>query len=458
MFAAVPDASPILQLKTVHVEELLLPILIQLVAIIAAARIFGALARKAGQTSAVGEIIAGLLLGPSCFKLLAPQWFEMIFAPTMPSVADPLLARVAFDKIFVVLAQIGLIFLLFLIGLEFDFVHLKVEGRATLLISLAGIAIPFAIGAGIAPILYTATVTPNGAPVPYLGFLLFLGVAMSITAIPMLGRIMLELGIQRTRLGAVVIAAAALEDAIGWILLATIAAIVNLGTDQFRWQDTAIMLGSTVGFGLAMIFAVRPLLIRYFRWSLRANGGQLSLNALAVLMVALLLCSIATNLIGIFAIFGAFLLGACLSDQAELREAATAKLRDLITAFFLPIFFTITGLRTDIGSLSGLWWVACVVLLAAVVGKLGGCMLVAKLGGFGWKESWMIGAMMNTRGLMELIVINLGRDLGVVPPGLYSALVLMAIVTTMMTSPIVMLLRRGTELEEPIRLSGFANS
>ena len=152
------------------------------------------------------------------------------------------------------------------------------------------------------------------------------------------------------------------------------------------------------------------------------------------------------------------MLGACLSDQAELREAATAKLRDLITAFFLPIFFTITGLRTDIGSLSGLWWVACVVLLAAVVGKLGGCMLVAKLGGFGWKESWMIGAMMNTRGLMELIVINLGRDLGVVPPGLYSALVLMAIVTTMMTSPIVMLLRRGTELEEPIRLSGFANS
>ena len=189
-----------------------------------------------------------------------------------------------------------------------------------------------------------------------------------------------------------------------------------------------------------------------------ANGGELSLTALAVLFVALFGCAIATGLIGIFAIFGAFLLGAALSDQEELRTAAAARLRDVVTGFFLPIFFTYTGLRTDMGSLGGatLWLVALAVLATAVLGKLGGCGITARLCGFSARESAAVGAMMNTRGLMELIVINVGYNLGVIPQSLFCMLVLMAVLTTMMTTPLLLLLRRGTELEEPMRASGFA--
>jgi Kef-type K+ transport system membrane component KefB len=258
-------------------------------------------------------------------------------------------------------------------------------------------------------------------------------------------------------LGAITITAAAVDDACGWILLASITAVVKSNFDPL---ETLRMIGLTVGFALVMWFVVRPILVRYFAYSLRINHGRFSATALAVLLVSIFLSAVATNLIGIFAVFGAFMLGAVLSDQPELRRAASAKLRDIVTSFFVPVFFTYTGLRTDISSLwGGTMWLLCGVLtVAAVTGKLVGCGLAARVSGFTWKESGIIGTMMNARGLMALIAINLGYELGVVPRSLFCMLVIMALATTMLTTPLLLLLRKGTEIEEPIARSGFLGS
>ena len=456
LFAAqsVFNPEPAWHLAHLDAESLLLPILLQLIVIIATARLFGSLARRIGQPSVVGEIIAGLLLGPSLLGWLVPDAFASVFRPSLPGIQQPL-ADAALAKIFTVISQIGLIFLLFLVGLEFEGSHVRQHGRAAVLISLAGIAVPFALGAGLAPIIHSHLEPhPAGGPVPLLGLTLFLGVALSITAIPVLGRIMMELGITRTRLGAITITAAAVDDAIGWILLATVAAVVKSNFDAI---ETLRMVGLTVAFVLLLLFVARPLLVRYFTASMHRNSGKLSPNALAVLFVSLFLCAVATNLIGIFAVFGAFLFGAALSDQSELREAAKTKLHDVVTGFFVPVFFTYTGLRTDISSLHGatVWLIAVALIAAAVIGKLVGCGLAARASGFRWKEAGIIGSMMNARGLMGLIAINLGYELGVVPRSLFSVLVLMALATTMLTTPMLLWLRKGTEIEEPITKSGF---
>jgi Kef-type K+ transport system membrane component KefB len=438
----------------VDTETLILTILAQLIVIIAAARTFGALARRVGQPAVVGEILAGLLLGPSLLGWVAPDVFNWVFRPSLEGLDQPL-TDALLPKVFTVIAQLGLIFLLFLVGLEFEGGHVRTHGRAAVLISVAGIAVPFALGAVLAQLIHPQLEGhPRVGQVPLLGLTLFLGVALSITAIPVLGRIMMELNITRTRLGAITITAAAVDDAIGWILLASVTAIVK---SNFAPVETLRMAALTVAFALFMTFAARPLLTRYFTASMRRNGGKLSPNALAVLFVTLFLCAAVTNLIGIFAVFGAFILGAVLSDQEELRHAASAKLHDVVTGFFVPVFFTYTGLRTNITSLQGgaIWLVCGSIIIAAVAGKLMGCGLAARASGFTWKEAGIIGAMMNARGLMALIAINLGYELGVVPRSLFSVLVLMALATTALTTPLLLWLRHGTEIDEPIRASGF---
>ena len=447
-------ASAAEALVKLDVEHLLLPVLVQLAVIIAAARAFGAVARRVGQPSVVGEIAAGLLLGPSLFGWLWPEAFAAVFRPPLAGVEQPL-ADAVLPKIFTVIAQFGLIFLMFLVGLEFEFDHVRSHGRSAVLISLAGIAVPFALGAGLAQVIHPhLEAHPKAGAVSLLGLTLFLGVALSITAIPVLGRIMMELNITRTRLGAIAITAAAVDDAIGWILLASITAVVKSNFDPL---ETLRMAGLTAAFALLMWFAVRPVLVRYFAYALRANQGRLSATALAVLLVCVLLAAVATNLIGIFAVFGAFLLGAVLSDQTELQRAAHAKLHDIVTSFFVPVFFTYTGLRTDISALHGgsMWLVCGAVVAAAVAGKLAGCGLAARASGFTWKEAGIIGAMMNARGLMALIAINLGYELGVVPRSLFCMLVIMALATTVLTTPLLLWLRKGTEIEGPIARSGF---
>lgn len=455
LFAAAPNHSLLEGLRRLSIEELLLPVLIQLVIIVLAARVFAQLFRRLGQPSVVGEIAAGLVLGPSLLGWLLPSVSAAIFHPHLSGV-DPELADLLLNRIFSVLSQLGLIFLLFLVGLEFDFSHLRLNGKAAVWISVAGVALPFALGLALVPVLlpHLEPHPESQSPVPVLGFALFLGTALSITAIPILGRMMMELNITRTRIGAITISAAAVDDASGWIMLAAVAGFVRA---QFDPGATLRMIAETVGFALIMIFLVKPLLVRWARYVLRSGKGELSVNALAGLLAMIFACAIATGHIGIFAIFGAFFMGAVLSGEHEFRQAVGRRLRDLVTAFFLPIFFTYTGLRTNVGSLGSVeMWLLCgLVVAAAIIGKFGGCGLAAWASGFSRREATCIGVMMNTRALMELIVINVGYELRVIPPSVFCMLVLMALITTVMTTPILLRVMRGTELESYISNSEF---
>jgi Kef-type K+ transport system membrane component KefB len=437
------------ELPRLPVEEVLLPILVQLAVILVAARLFAVLFRKLGQPSVVGEIVAGLVLGPSVLGRLWPGLSDAVFHPTVPGLTAAFSSWLL-GWVLTTLSQLGLVLVLFLIGLEFDFSHLRWHGKAALAIAIGGIALPFAFGFGVAYLIHPFVAEGIG----FLGFALFFSTALSITAIPVLGRIMMELNITRTRVGTVTIAAAAVDDAAGWILLAAVAAVVR---SEFEPRHILLMIGETIAFAAVMVFGVRPLLRRWVRYALRQNDGDLSVTSLALLLAVTFGCTIATNVIGIFAVFGAFLLGAVLSGEHDFRVAVNRRLRDFVTAFFLPLFFAYTGLRTNLSSLESwqLWLLCGLVVAAAVVGKFGGCGVAAWLTGSSPREAGCIGVMMNTRGLMALIVINLGKDLGVVPDSVFCMLVLMALVTTMMTTPLLLRLMQGTELEPFIMRSGF---
>ena len=442
-------------LHGLHVEAVLLPLLWQVGLIILTARVFALLFRRMGQPSVVGEIAAGLIIGPSVLGKLAPDLFHSIFHPVLEgiplAVSDQL-----FRWILTSFSQFGLILLLFLIGMEFDFKHLKVSGKSAIAVSVTGVVFPFSLG-----LLVAAILGPHvGTGIDPLGFSLFLGTAMSITAIPVLGRIMLELGITRSKIGSLTISAAAVDDALGWILLATVAAMVKsrvTGNGGIDWGQAGLMLLETVLFTAAMVYVVRPLLRKWVARAMQNGQPELSLNHMAILLAILFACSIVTNLIGIFAIFGAFVLGAILSEEHAFREAVSRKFKDFVMAFFLPIFFAYTGSRTDIGTLGTplLWGLCGLVSLAAIVGKFGGCGVAAWLTGSRPREAACIGVMMNTRALMELVVINVGKDLGVIPDSVYCMLVIMALLTTVMTTPILLRTMRGTELEPLIKASGF---
>ncbi len=442
-------------LHRASVENVLLLVLLQLAVIIIAARVFAILFRKMGQPSVVGEIFAGLALGPSLLGRFCPGISQALFHPNIEGV-DSFLADETLRWVFVIFSQIGLILFLFLIGLEFDFSHLRHSGRSAMAISVCGVVLPFGLGLILAPLIlpHLEVHAVTGLPVPATGFALFLGTALSITAMPVLGRILLELGITRTRLATITISAAAIGDATGWILLFSVAAVVR---GEFTLSSVGLMAVETIAFALGMVYVVRPLVLRWARSAMRRGDGEIKINDLAILLILLMAAAVATNLIGIFAIFGAFFFGAILSSDSEFRQAINRRLRDFVTVFFLPIFFAYTGLRTNIGLLdSGLMWLFFGVLLAAaMIGKFGGCALAARWSGFSWRESACIGTMMNARGLMELVVVNLGYEMKVIPGSVFCMLVLMALITTVMTTPALGRLMWGTELEAPILASGL---
>ncbi len=421
-----------------HNENLLLIVIIQLIVIVTAARVFALLLRRFGQPLVCGEIAAGLILGPSVFGGMFSSVFQRVFNPSV-------------GQIFAMLSQIGLILLMFLIGLEFDFGHLMENRRTALSVSLVGILLPFGLGLLLGRWMHGAL----GLSGSWLNFSLFMAAAMSITAIPILGRIMVELNINRTRIGSIAISAAAADDASGWIILALITAIVRSTLDPLK---LGLMVVETVGFAALMIWVVRPLLKKWTAHQMQKHQGRLSLTGLGVLLILIFLAAIATNLIGIFSIFGAFFFGAILFDQHELRRAVQERIQDFVTVFFLPIFFTYTGLRTDIGTMAGgpLWIMCGLVVLTAFAGKFGGCSIAARLNGLPWREASMIGVMMNTRALMELIVINLGYDLGIIPKSVFFMLVVMAVLTTYITTPVLRRLARSSELESHYLVSEFA--
>jgi Kef-type K+ transport system membrane component KefB len=402
-----------------HVESILLIVLIQLSLIIGSARVFGLLFRRLGQPLVCGEIAAGLILGPSVFGKFFPELSAKVFSPSV-------------SPIFSIMSQIGLVLLMFLIGMEFEFGPLKENRRAALSVSLAGILLPFGLGLWLGSYIHGELQLPGN----WLFFSLFMAAAMSITAIPILGRIMIEFQMNRMLIGSLTITAAAIDDAVGWILLALVTAISKSSFDPWVF---ARMVGAVLLFGAVMVLAVRPLVIRWIQNTLKGGNRSLSLNSLAVLLIMVFASAIATNLIGIFSIFGAFLFGAIVYDQTEFVAAVRDRLNDFVTVFFLPIFFTYTGLRTDIGTMTGaeLWLMCGLVLLVAVVGKLGGCTFAARLNGLPWRDAAAIGVMMNTRALMELIVINIGYELGIIPRSVFFMLVFMAIFTTYMTAPVL---------------------
>ena len=280
---------------------------------------------------------------------------------------------------------------MFLIGMDFDFSHLRHIGRTASSVALAGIALPFVLGSCAALAIHAQV----AADINRVGFVLFVATALSITAIPILGRIMTELNIQRTRLGVLTITAAAVDDALGWILLAAVSAIVR---GSFQWLDVALMLLATLAFIAVIWWVVRPPLVRLIERNAFYDGDELSLGGLAAVLTLMLVTAAITNRIGIFSIFGPFVLGAALSHERRFCEIVSNRLRHFVHVFFLPIFFTYTGLRTDIGFLNSasLWLICGLLLLAAVVGKMAGCGLAVR-GRAELRESLCVAIMMNTR-------------------------------------------------------------
>jgi len=406
---------------SVHETELLVSFtIVELIAILIAARLAGKIAHWLGQPRVVGEIVAGLLLGPSLFGRLFPNQFAFVFHSISPM---PL----------IILSQIGLCLLMFQIGLEFDFTQLKEKSNRTAVtaISIAGIALPFLLG-WIVAVLSQPVLAPAINP---LGYRLFIAVALSITAIPILGRLMMELGSTRTKLGVIAITSAAINDLVGWTLLAIISALTAA---QFSVGRFSIQIGLLILYLLFWIFVFRPLLNRAIK-AFGLQNEQLPHDLMALMLVVIFVSGLITFQLGVFVIFGGFIAGMMLHDNARLVAAWKKSVSHFVTVFFLPIFFTFTGLRTNIQGLNSteLWGWCGIIVAAATVGKFVGCGAAAHWSGMNWSEAGCIGIMMNTRALMELVVINVGYDLGVIPPNVFTMLVLMAVLSTIIAAPVL---------------------
>jgi Kef-type K+ transport system membrane component KefB len=415
-----------------HKNELILfYTLLELTIIVIAGRAGGALARRIGQSAAVGEIVVGILLGPSLFGLLAPHAFDFVFHSAPP---EPL----------TVLSNLGLVLLMFQIGMEFDFSHLtETANRAAVLrISIACLTLPFAGGFGLGML-----IAHGAPPAARINTALFVATAFSITALPMLGRIMMELNLTRTRVGVIAISAAAVNDVVGWLLLAL---VTTLTVSEFVTSRFVMRVAMVAAFGLVSVLLVRPLLKKAIRSS-PPRDGKMSANLLGGILAVIFIAAMTTYQIGIFAIFGGFMMGVILYDETDLVAAWRDRLGDFVTVFFLPIFFTYTGLRTSIGGLdTSADWIWCAAIVAvATVTKLCGAYVMARRCGLDHPQSAMIGFMMNTRALMELIVLNVGLDLGVISPKLFTMLVIMAILSTIITTPALryFMPRAGLELQ-----------
>jgi Kef-type K+ transport system membrane component KefB len=398
-----------------NLEHPLAILLAQIVTIIFVARLFGWICKKIGQPTVIGEIIAGIVLGPSLIGLYFPEFSSALFPAQS-------LGNLQF------LSQIGLILFMFVVGMELDLKVLKIKAQDAVVISHASIIIPFALGMGLAYFIYQSF-SPQG--VQFLSFGLFLGIAMSITAFPVLARIVQERGLHKTRLGTIVITCAAADDITAWCLLAAVIAIVKAGS----FVSAFYIIGLAAAYVLLMVKVVRPFLKRV--GDLHSTRENLSKPIVAIFFMTLILSSYATEVIGIHALFGAFMAGAIMPENTRFRSIFIEKVEDVALVLLLPLFFVFTGLRTEIGLLNDpyLWKVTGLIILVAVVGKFVGSALAAKFGGQNWKDSLTIGALMNTRGLMELVVLNIGYDLGVLTPEIFAMMVIMALVTTFMTGP-----------------------
>ena len=398
-----------------NVNESLAILLLQIITIILVARIFGWFFRKIGQPSVIGEMIAGIVLGPSVVGMYFPEFSQSLFP--VESLGNLKL-----------LSQIGLIFFMFVVGMELDLNALKNKANDAVVISHASIIFPFTLGIGLAYFIYHEF-APVG--IEFASFALFIGISMSITAFPVLARIVQERGIHKTKLGTIVITCAAADDITAWCILAAVIAIVKAGD----FASSLYVIALSIGYVFLMLKVVRPFLKRV--GELKNSRESLSKPVVAIFLLTLVISAYTTEIIGIHALFGAFMAGAIMPDNTNFRSIIIEKVEDFSVIVLLPLFFVFTGLRTKIGLIDTpeLWKVTGIIIVVAVVGKFLGSALAAKYVGQNWRDSLTIGALMNTRGLMELIVLNIGKDLGVLNDTIFAMLVIMALVTTFMTGP-----------------------
>ncbi len=408
-----------------HAHVDILPhLLLGILTILLAARLVSWAFARVRQPRVMGEVVAGILLGPSVLGWVWPRGEDLIF----PSVLAPYLTAIA---------QLGVVLYMFLVGLELNPAMIRGRARATVAISHASIVVPFMLGSSLALFTYPRW---SSSDVSFMSFALFSGVALSVTAFPVLARILTDRQLQTSRLGVIALACAAANDVTAWCLLALVVGVVRAAVQQAVLTIILAMVYLAV-----MLVIGRPLVDRLVT---RFEHAKMTQAVMGAIFIALLASSLVTELIGIHALFGAFLLGAIVPPESKLAHAVGSRLEDLVAVLLLPAFFAITGLRTEIGLVSGVsaWLAVGVLIVVASLGKFGGTYVAGRLTGLGPYDAGALGIMMNTRGLMELIVLNIGLDLQILSPTLFSMFVLMALATTLMTTPIIDALMPHTNL------------
>jgi len=405
-----------------HIAEPTAMLLLQIISILIVSRIFGFLFAKIGQPTVIGEILAGIVLGPSLLGYFYPEAFNFLFAANSLGNLN-------------ILSQVGLILFMFTIGMDLNIGELKEKMGKIYVISHASIVIPYFFGMLLAYFIYLEFAA---AQTDFLSFALFIGISMSITAFPVLARIVQEKGLSKTHLGTISIASAAIDDVTAWCILAAVIAIAKSGS----FISALYTIGFSVLYVAIMLFLVRPFLKRI--GEIYSNSEVLNKSIVAFLFLVLILSAYTTQVIGIHALFGAFLAGVVMPPLPNFRKIIIDKIEDVSVTLLLPLFFVFTGLRTEIGLLNTpyLWLICGLFILVAVLGKFGGGAFTARILGESWRDSLSIGVLMNTRGLMELIVLNIGYEMGILPPPIFVMLVIMALVTTFMTTPALSIINR----------------
>jgi Kef-type K+ transport system membrane component KefB len=395
-------------------------LLMQILVVLGAAKVIGYLFTRIGQQSVIGETAAGIMLGPSLLGLLFPGAYHFLF----PSSSLPNLQLIS---------QIGLVLFMFIIGMELDLDKLKSRVGEAIVISHLSIAFPFLLGVALAYFLYSNYAPAN---IPFVAYSLFMGIAMSITAFPVLARILKERNMTKTPVGSMAIICAAIDDVTAWCILAVIIAIARAG----NVSNALLTIALTVVFVFFMFTVAKPILKKLSEKFFQ--NDTLQAPFIATIFLTLIFSAFVAEIIGIHALFGAFLAGVIMPPNFSLRKLFTERVEDVSVMLLLPLFFAFTGLRTQIGLLNGsnLWLVCALIIGLAIIGKFVGGSVAAKVVGLSWKDALSIGALMNTRGLMELIVLNIGYDLGILRPEVFTMFVLMALVTTFLTAPALSLI------------------
>jgi Kef-type K+ transport system membrane component KefB len=429
-------------------SDLAIHLFLQLAVILGFCRIAGFVFRFLGQTQVVSEMIAGVLLGPSLLGLLAPSVQQFLFPTKLTLAVGTATTTITHPSMFILysLSQIGLVLYMFLIGLQFNTQMITKHFKHAGTISLSGIFLPMVVGGVLGVVLSQDGRLFTSAIVPWQAAL-FLGSAMSITAFPMLARILYESGIAQTKMGTLAIGAAAFDDATAWSLLAIV-----LATTKNSPMIAVLAIGGGLAYAFVMIFIGRPFFRIFDRITEREGGVRV--QTLAMLLLVLTLCAWFTDAVGIYSIFGAFIAGTVM-PRGRFADEITKLLEHLTVAILLPIFFIYSGLNTQIALLvqPSLFGITVLVIAAAFVCKGGGCLLASRLGGTSWREASMIGVLMNARGLMELILINIVLERNLISPALFTMLVLMAILTTVLASPLFNFLYRNQRSAPELSLS-----